>query len=77
MNKKNESHSNSEKFTCSALGVGIILSIVPQWIPICVFGGGLVISIYGILDVINKSDARSQFDLRTYIESSNKYNHTR
>lgn len=72
MNKNNESHSSSEKVIYSALGGGIILSMAPQWMPICIFGGGLLISIYGILDVINKSDARSQFDLQKYIENSNK-----
>lgn len=72
MNKKNESHGSSEKVIYSTLGGGIILAMCPQWIPACIFGGGLLISVYGILDIINKSDARSQFDLRQYIENSNK-----
>lgn len=71
MNHKNESN-NSEKVIYSALGGFVILKLAPFYIPYVICFGGLMISLYGILDVINKSDNRSEFDIKKYIENINK-----
>lgn len=67
---KKEDHSNFEKTIYSAVGGFIILSLAPQWILPTVCFGGLMVSLYGIVDVVNNSDARSSFDVKQYIENN-------
>lgn len=69
---KKEDHSIFEKTIYSVIGGFIILSMAPGYIPYCLCFGGLMVSAYGIIDIINKSDAVSQFDIKSYIENANK-----
>lgn len=69
---KIEDHSSFEKTIYTSIGGFVILTLVPSYIPYCLCFGGLMVSLYGILDTINKSDAVSKFDLKSYIENKNK-----
>lgn len=40
----------------SVVGVIIICNFIPAYIPYCIFGGLLLGSLYGIADIISKSD---------------------
>lgn len=70
--KNKEDHSNFEKTVYSVLGGFIILSLAPTYIPYCLCFGGLMVSLYGIVDVVNKSDACKSFDVKSHIENLNK-----
>lgn len=68
----NQEHSKTEKVIYTTLGGFIILKLAPIYIPYCMCFGGLMVSLYGILDVINKSDSRDAFDIKKHIENINK-----
>lgn len=72
MNKKDNSSSDFQKVVYTTLGGAIIFLMSPSYIPYCICFGGLMISAYGIIDTINKSDARSKFDLKAYIENKHE-----
>lgn len=63
--------SDTEKVVYSVLGGVVISCFAPMYIPYCLCFGGLMIGLYGTFDVISKSDVRSQFDLKQYIETKN------
>ncbi len=65
----NEQHSNSEKIVYSGLGTFIILKLMPCYIPFVLCFTGLIIGLFGIIDVINKSDLKSDFNYKEYIEN--------
>lgn len=69
---ENKEHGGLEKIIYSALGGFVILKLAPMYIPYVICYGGLMVSLYGILDVINKSSKRHDFDLNEYIENANK-----
>lgn len=69
---KNKETNNVEKTVYSTVGGFVILTLAPSFIPYCLCFGGLLISLYGIVDVINKSDAVSSFDIKGYIDDMKK-----
>lgn len=64
--------SNTEKVIYTTLGGFVVLTLAPIYIPYCLCFGGLMVSLYGILNTVNKSDVRSEFDLKKYIENIKK-----
>lgn len=51
--------SNTETIIYSVVGAVIVCSFIPLYIPYCIFGGGLIRSVYGIADIISKSNYAS------------------
>lgn len=56
MNNNDSKKSDSEKIIYSVVGAVIICNFIPAYIPYCVVGGVLLGSLYGIADIISKSD---------------------
>ena len=52
----NNTKSDSEIIIYSIVGTTIICYFVPTYIPYLIFGGGLLVSLYKIADIISKSD---------------------
>lgn len=53
--KKTDTTTNkTETIIYSVLGGAICCYFVPNYIPICVCGGGLLLCTYGIISVLNK-----------------------
>lgn len=48
--------SNTETIIYSVVGAVIVCSFIPAYIPYCIFGSGLLASLYGIADIISKSN---------------------
>ncbi|MGL4452943.1 MAG: hypothetical protein ACRCTZ_17430, partial [Sarcina sp.] len=60
------------KMVWCGVGAYMVLYFCPQYILPSVFIGGLIVSVYGILDVINKSDLKGEMDLQSYLDNMNK-----
>lgn len=69
--RKNET-SDSEKMVYCGVGAYMILYFCPQYILPSICIGGIIISVYGILDIINKSDLRGDMDMQKYLDNMNK-----
>ena len=59
---KNDNNNEKEFMIYSALGGGLIACFMPVYIPMLLCWGGLLGSLYGIANVISKSNNSNNFN---------------